>query len=147
MRCLGPALAARSLPLPLPSRPSASNTWSPPRVLLLPAPLSSAHSAAQKFRLVSAGGNYYKIVDAWGRCVDVPNNSNGVQLYMYQCHDGDNQKFWFETTSAKYVYRLRPKSSNRCVGISQSSTSASAPLIQWDCVAGCADQLVSLYNF
>lgn len=69
-------------------------------------------------------------------CVDLHNGSasNGLQLQLWGCWSGSNQRFTFVPVSGTTdEYNIHTKTSGSCVDIDGASTSDGAAVIQWTC--------------
>ncbi len=64
-----------------------------------------------------------------GRCLDVPNASttNGIQLQLYDCWGGSNQRWTYTSGKQLTVY------GNKCLDASGQGTGNGTAVIIWDC--------------
>jgi hypothetical protein len=78
----------------------------------------------------SGGVQNVEVVGAGsGRCVDVPNAStaNGVQVQLYDCWGGSNQRWTYTSGRQLVVY------GNKCLDASGQGTADGTAVIIWDC--------------
>jgi hypothetical protein len=66
---------------------------------------------------------------ASGRCVDVPgaSSTNGIQVQLWDCHGGTNQRWTYTTNRQLTVY------GNKCLDANGQGTSNGTTVVIWDC--------------
>ncbi|MFI8813022.1 MULTISPECIES: ricin-type beta-trefoil lectin domain protein [unclassified Streptomyces] len=76
--------------------------------------------------------------EATGSCVDVPASEtrNGTAIGGWDCHDGRNQGWWYDSTAKTVRTEL---SHDRCLDVPGAKYDAGATLVLWDC-SGAANQ-------
>ena len=75
------------------------------------------------------------ITDKFGRCMDVPASTTADVIRiprMYACHNGTSQQFYLDRVAAN-TFRLRSRSSSKCLDIYQSDPNSGAAVIMWAC--------------
>lgn len=91
-------------------------------------------TVAQMFRVTHVQNGYYSIVNVnSGLALNVSDysQSNGAAMEQRDSHGGDNQLFQFVPYGSGY--RIRVRSTNRCVDINGSSLLNGAKVQQYDC--------------
>lgn len=90
-----------------------------------------------------------------GRCMDLVGNGswgNGNWIGHYDCHGGDNQKWWFDHRGKKNVcqrsnawgscvewraedaYRISPVLTDKCADLDAKGTDSGTRVHQWTCL-------------
>lgn len=91
------------------------------------------------FHPVSGATDTYTVVNhSSGKCLDISaySKSNGAAAQQWTCHGGTNQRFKLSAVTAlgnSHDYQLVNVNSNRCVDVSDISTTAGALVHQWAC--------------
>ncbi|MDD3530731.1 MAG: RICIN domain-containing protein [Gallionellaceae bacterium] len=72
-----------------------------------------------------------------GQCLDVSGVSlgSGANVYQWDCHGGDNQKWRFQARAGGY-YQIAAVHSGKCLDVAGAGTGNGANVQQWDCHGG-----------
>jgi WD40 repeat protein len=84
---------------------------------------------------VSHNGHVHSLSFGSNKCLDVPGGTgaNGAKIQIWDCSDGNNQKFRFDAKGNNY-YQIVNLSSGKCLDIAGGGNGAA--LQQWDCSGG-----------
>ncbi|MGY3924891.1 lectin [Aeromonas jandaei] len=70
-----------------------------------------------------------QIVAANGKCLDIAGGvRNGNRLQLWDCHDGDNQRFRLDGNAIRV--------GDKCLDVADGGRDAGAKVIAWDCHGG-----------
>ncbi|MBU5317455.1 RICIN domain-containing protein [Clostridium bornimense] len=93
---------------------------------------------AQRFKVVSAGNGYYKLVSQVGNAdkvldVSKKSNKNGANIAIYSDNSGENQKFKITSLgNGKYTIATKISKGKSVVEVKDGSTAKKANVQQWE---------------
>ncbi|MEO1233379.1 MAG: RICIN domain-containing protein, partial [Myxococcota bacterium] len=95
---------------------------------------------AQRMRFIPRGDHYEIRHEASGKCLDVQDysDSNGANVYLFECHAGDNQLWEVQeltNTGDSDDFMLVNKHSGKCLDLHFGRDTAGTNLHQWSCSA------------
>jgi len=90
---------------------------------------ASLRGSAFEARKLASG--YWQMRSGAGYCLDVPgsNTGNGVDLIVWECHNGDNQLWTIDNKG----YIRSKLNYNKCIDPQGPSTANGSPVQLWDC--------------
>jgi hypothetical protein len=101
------------------------------------------------WRMVPVGGEYFNIVNDWGKCLDAYafNHDNYGRVTTWDCKPGYTNQQWKPYLSI-YGFQLKPRHAEydnggrgKCLDVYAYAHDNGAPVVLWDCIGGATNQL------
>jgi hypothetical protein len=86
---------------------------------------------------IKSGRAYEIAAKHSGKCLDVSGvaTNNGANIYQWECHGGQNQR-WTLTDKGGGYYTVTARHSNKCMDVEGVSNTNGANIYQYDCHGG-----------